>query len=60
MGHTEQTDGSTCGIWTLWFAKHILSAQHIMHADIAQKGALIAAKIMDATEPSTQALCQMW
>ena len=39
IGHAKQTDGRTCGIWTLWFAKHILSAQHIMHADIAQEGA---------------------
>ena len=51
MDHAKQKDRSTCGIWTLWFAKCILSSQHIMHADIAQEGALIAADIMDSTEP---------
>ena len=54
--HAHQKDGTTCGIWTLWFAKQILEGKQIMHADIAREGVLIATEIMDASEP-LQKIC---
>ena len=54
--HACQKDGTTCGIWTLWFAKQILEGKQIMHADIAREGVLIATEVMDALEP-LQKIC---
>ena len=54
--HAKQKDGTTCGIWTLWFAKQILEDKQIMHVDIAREGAFIATEVMDTSEP-LQHLC---
>lgn len=48
--HARQRDGRNCGIWTMWFAKSILSGSQIQDCIIGYEGGMIASEIMDASE----------
>jgi hypothetical protein len=47
--HDKQSDGNTCGIWTLTFLERLLKGVSLKGIDIVKEGGKIARKILAAT-----------